>query len=204
MLAPATPHLAEEFWNKLGRDDILAKLVMPILETDSNDTRVLAFENYIKEIISSGRNLRSLAERHSENEITKVVFQTSPEWKNNLASEEIRLHQDGFDFKEKGQSHVKSLEVFKDDSTRGEVFQTWNSITMGKKKTRGRIHTWLEGERALISAGFNEVEAIRDNSDFIASSLEVESVDVYIAGEAEDVGGKAGISFPLEPGIAFV
>jgi hypothetical protein len=176
---------------------------MPILHTESNDIRVLALENYLKEIISSGRNLRTLAERHSENEITKVVIQTSPEWKNDLASEAIRLHQEGFDFKG-GQSHVKSLEAFKDESTRGEVFQIWNSITMGGKKTRGRIHTWLEGERTLISERIDEVEIIKQNSDFIASSLEVESVEVYTAGEAEDVGGKARISFPLAPGIAFV
>jgi leucyl-tRNA synthetase len=204
MLAPATPHIAEEFWNKVGRDDILAKFVMPIIETDHSDIRVLALENYIKEIISSGRNLRTLAERHSDNEITKVVIQTSPKWKNDLASEAISLLKDDFDFKENGQSHVKSLEAFKDESTRGEVFQTWNSITIGGKKTRGRIHTWLDGERELIFEGINEAEVIRDNSDFIASALEVESVEVYVAGEDEDVGGKARISFPLEPGIAFV
>ena len=204
MLAPATPHIAEEFWRKVGHADILAKLVMPILEPNPSDTLVLALENFIKKIISSGRNLRTLAERHSDNEITKVVIQTSPQWKKDLASEAIKLHKDDFDFKEKGQSHVKSLEAFKDESTRGEVFQTWNSITIGGKKTRGRIHTWLDGEREIISKGINEAEVIKDNSDFIASALEVESVEVYVAGEGEDVGGKSRISFPLEPGIAFV
>ena len=204
MLAPATPHIAEEFWRKVGHADILAKLVMPILEPDTSDTLVLALENFIKKIISSGRNLRTLAERHSDNEITKVVIQTSPQWKKDLASEAIRLHKDDFDFKEKGQSHVKSLEAFNDDSTRGEVFQTCNSITIGGKKTRGRIHTWLDGEREIISKGINEAEVIKNNSDFIASALEVESVEVYVAGEGEDVGGKSRISFPLEPGIAFV
>jgi leucyl-tRNA synthetase len=204
MLAPATPHIAEEFWKKLGREDLLAKFVIPILQHDSNDIRVLALESYIKEIISSGRNLRALAERHSNNEITRVVIQTSPEWKSDLASEAISLHKAGFDFKEKGQSHVKSLAAFKDESTRGEVFQTWNTITVGGKKTRGKIHTWLEGGRTLISEGINEVEVIKENSDFIASALEVDSVEVFSVGEAEDVGGKARISFPLEPGIAFV
>ena len=204
MIAPATPHIAEEFWKKIGHEEIIAKFVMPILDANPSDVRVLALENYIKEILSSGRNLRTLAERHSEAEITKVVIQISPEWKRDLASEAISLHQRGFDFKEKGQSHVKSLEAFKDESTRGEVFQAWNSITIGGKKTRGRIHTWLEGEKELISARVNEVEVIKDNSDFIATSLGVDTVEVFIAGEAEDVGGKARISFPLEPGIAFV
>ena len=204
MLAPATPHIAEEFWKKLGREDLLAKFVIPVLQHDSNDVRVLALENYIKEIISSGRNLRALAERYSDNKISRVVIQTSPAWKSDLASEAIGLHEAGFDFKEKGQSHVKSLEAFKDESTRGEVFQTWNSITIGGKKTRGRIHTWLEGERALISEEINEVEVIKENSDFIASALGVDSIEVHSVGESEDVGGKARFAFPLEPGIAFV
>ena len=71
--------------------------------------------------ISTTRNdffdviLRTLAERHSDNEITKVVIQTSPGWKNDLASEAISLYKDGFDFKEKGMSHVKSLDAFKDE-----------------------------------------------------------------------------------------
>ena len=197
MLAPATPHIAEEFWKKLGREDLLAKFVIPVLQHDSNDVRVLALENYIKEIISSGRNVRALAERYSDNEITRVVIQTSPAWKSDLASEAISLHEAGFDFKEKGQSHVKSLEAFKDESTRGEVFQTWNSITIGGKKTRGRIHTWLEGERALISEEINEVEVIKENSDFIASALGVDSIEVHSVGESEDVGGKSRFAVPL-------
>ena len=49
-------------------------------------------------------------------------------------------------------------------------------------------------DRGIISA----------NSDFIGSALGVENVEAYRVGEGEDVGGKARISFPLEPGIAFL
>ena len=45
---------------------------------------------------------------------------------------------------------------------------------------------------------------ISDNSDFIASALGVEKVEAYRVGEGEDIGGKARMSFPLEPGIAFL
>ena len=204
MLAPATPHIAEEFWKKLGGENLLAQFEMPILQTDSKDIRVLAIENYIKQIISSGRNLKTLAERHSENQISRVVIQTSPAWKSDLAIEAISLDKEGFNFKEKGHNHVKSLDAFKDESTRGEVFQTWNTITIGSKKTRGRIHTWSDGERAIISDGINESEIIMQNSDFIASALDVDTIEAYSVGESEDVGGKASFSFPLEPGIAFV
>ena len=203
MLAPATPHVAEEFWDKLGGDGLLAKFVLPDLEEKQDDLVVTAVEDYIKEIISSGRNLRTLAERHSEKEISKVVIQTSPSWKSELALEAIRLQDQGFDFKKEGQAHVKSLEIFNNEKIRGEVFQTWSAITTGSKNRRGRIHTWSDGEKKILSQTFNETGVISANSDFIANALEVDYLEVYQVGEGADIGGKAKISFPLEPGIAF-
>lgn len=203
MLAPATPHIAEEFWKKIGGKELIAVLEIPEINIESDDLHILAEEEYVKNIISSSRNLKTLAERHSEKGISSVVIQTSPKWKLDLASEAISLHSLEFDFKGNGQEHLKSLEIFKEESTRGEVFQTWNSITIGGKKTRGKLYTWSEGERYLLSEGIDEVGIISANSDFIASALGVEDVEAYTAGAAEDVGGKAKMAFPLEPGIAF-
>ena len=158
----------------------------------------------MKNIISSARNLKTLAERHLNKPISSVVIQTSPIWKSNLASEAIRLQHSEFDFKANGQDHVKSLEIFNEAKIRGDVFNTWNSIIVGGKKTRGKIYTWSDGSRHLLSEGIDELGIISDNSDFIASSLGVDKVEAYRVGEGEDVGGKARISFPLEPGIAFL
>ena len=204
MMAPATPHIAEEFWNKLGMDDLLAKLVMPDTGINPEDTRVISIENYIRQIISTGRNLKSLAERHSEGDITRAIIQTSPVWKSELAIEAIGLNSEGFDFKSQGTEHVRSMDIFNDDRIRTELFQTWSSITMGSKKKRGKVHLWSEGERDLILSRIDESEVIIENSEFIASSLGVDSLESYSAGEGEDVGGKAKVSFPLEPGIAFL
>tara|TARA_Y100000588_G_scaffold350093_1_gene400993 strand:+ start:2124 stop:4979 length:2856 start_codon:yes stop_codon:yes gene_type:complete len=204
MLAPATPHIAEEFWKKLGRDGLLAMFEIPVLEDKNDDLFVKAVENYIKETISSGRNLRKLAERHSEEEITHAVIQTSPGWKSDLALEAVSLQAQGFDFKSEGQAHVKSLEIFKNQKMRGDVFQTWAAITMGSKNRRGRVHTWSDGEKELLSRRINETDVINENSGFLASALEVDSIEAYEVGDGEDVGGKARLSFPLEPGIAFV
>lgn len=204
MLAPATPHIAEEFWNKFGGKDLLAALEIPTLSIESDDLHILAEEEYVKNVISSARNLRTLAERHSKKPISRVVIQTSPIWKSDLASEAIKLHISEFDFKANGQEHVKSLEIFNEESIRGEIFHSWHSITVGGKKTRGKIYTWSDGSRYLLSEGIDELGIISANSDFIASVLGVENVEAYRVGEGEDVGGKARISFPLEPGIAFL
>ena len=105
---------------------------------------------------------------------------------------------------EKGNEHLKSLDVFNNEKIRGEVFQTWSSFTTGSKKKRGRIHTWSDGEKSMIKMEIDETKVIDVNSGFIASELGVESVEAYGAGQGEDVGGKAKLASPLEPGIAFV
>ena len=74
---------------------------------------------------------------------------------------------------------------------------------VGQKKRRGRVHTWGEQEKALVSSKYDEQKFILDNAKFIATALEIENVDVYRAGEGEDVAGKARSSIPLEPGIAW-
>ena len=81
--------------------------------------------------------------------------------------------------------------------------QFWRAIVVGQKKRRGRIYTWGEQESALGSTDFDEVEFLMRNSSFISSALEIEIVEVYQAGNGEDVAGKARSRLPLEPGIAW-
>jgi len=205
MLAPATPHIAEEFWHSAGGEGMLATHSLDdSVESSQEDAGILAREAYLKELISSGRGLRELAERHAVAEITRVVIQTSPTWKEELARESIRLDLEEFDFKAQGMDHLKSMEIFSDEQMRGEVMQTWMALTMGSKKKRGRIHTWSQGEKQLIMSAIDEASTINTNSEFIAQALGVNSVEAYPAGEGEDVAGKAKFAFPLEPGIAFL
>ena len=66
------------------------------------------------------------------------------------------------------------------------------------------MHSWSDGERALVSGDLDETAIIAANSDFISTALGVTSLEVYPVGEGEDVAGKASVAFPLEPGIAFL
>ncbi len=206
MLAPATPHLAEEFWDSLGRDGLLAsKTLSDLSDLSSKDwSHTLAMEEYLRELIDSARNIKILAQKHSEKPLTKMVIQTSPLWKSELASDAIEMSLSDFDFKAKGQDYLKNLPIFSNESLRGEIFQTWMSMTSGTKKKRGRINTWSYGQKTLLRNGFDESSMINMNSSFIANSLGIENVESYRVGEGEDVAGKARVSFPLEPGIAFL
>jgi len=204
MLAPATPHIAEELWHQMGGQRLLAEHVLPDITDSQADAPVLARETYLRNVIASARNLRGLAERYTEGRISRAVIQTAPTWKSELARDAILLDSEGFDFMARGQAHVQSLTIFENEALRGEIFQTWMALTTGTKKKRGRVHSWSDGEKALISCGLDETEVLMANAEFLATALGVESIEVYAVGDGEDVAEKARHSFPLDPGIAFL
>ena len=205
MLYPATPHLAEEMWEMLGNKTMLAQTSLNLspIQNDS-DAIVMGQEEYLKRVIDRARSVRELAERHTEGTLSAVIIQTANDWKAILASQAIQMHNDDFDFKAGGNKFLQAQKCFQDESTKGDVMQFWRALVVGQKKRRGRIYTWGEQELALLSSSeFDEVDFISNNADFIASTLGIESVEVYRAGEGEDVAGKARTSLPLEPGIAW-
>ena len=206
MLYPATPHLAEEMWKMLGNDTMLA-LTKLDLETNSpapaEDRIVLGQEEYLRRVIDRARSVRELAERHTEGDFSAVIIQTAQEWKANLASQAVRMHADDFDFKQGGNKFLQTQQCFQDELTKGDVMQYWRTIVVGQKKRRGRIYTWGEQERALVSSEYDEIKFLAQNSAFIGAALGIENVEVYRAGDGEDVAGKARTSIPLEPGIAW-
>ncbi|HJM18498.1 MAG TPA: leucine--tRNA ligase [Candidatus Thalassarchaeaceae archaeon] len=204
MLAPATPHIAEELWDNIGGDEMLATHKMQLFDDDSLDQAVIFGEIYLRNLISSSRNLKSLAERHSDSKITSATIQTSPIWKYELARKALELAKLGSDFKIEGQSFLKSLEIFSNETLRGEIFHTWSILTTGSKKKRGRVHSWSDAEKALILSDFDEADFIDSNSQFITDALDLTSIKVYSVGDGDDIGGKAKLSFPLDPGIAFL
>ena len=64
MIAPATPHIAEELWMKIGGHGILSRKELNPTDALSEDKTLLAEENYLKSVIDTSRNLLTLAQRH--------------------------------------------------------------------------------------------------------------------------------------------
>ena len=216
MIYPVTPHLAEE-WNQIiGENTLLAESTFPFADRSptweeltttpsvGDDIITLAAESTLRNLIDNARNVKGLAERHTESTITKLVIQTSPEWKIKLMREAIELHLENYDFMKEGQAFIQSHSLFQDEKIRGEVMQYWRMLTIGSKKSRGRVFTLTEGERNLIMSGFNESKYILDAVGFIAEAIDVEEVIVYAAGTGDDIAGKARFAIPLQPGLAFL
>jgi hypothetical protein len=71
------------------------------------------------------------------------------------------------------------------------------------KRVRKQLFKWSPDEKAMLRADIDEVATITAAAEFIAAELSVDSVQVWTAGEGDDVGDKARFAFPLEPGIAY-
>lgn len=203
MLYPATPHFAEHWWAALGHDSMLAQSVIGEIDDDAQDGLVLAEEQYLRDVVDRVRNVRELAERHADGPLETAVIQTTPAWKQDLAVSAVRMHGEDFDFKQGGNKFLQTQRIFHDEAMRGDVMQLWRYLVVGHKKRRGRIHTYTDGERELIQGGFDEATFLARNIAFIRQALKVDTVEIYVAGEGEDVAGKAKSSLPLEPGTAW-
>ena len=204
MIAPVTPHIAEELWMKIGGHDMLSKKELNPTGAKLNDNTLLAEENYLKSVIDTSRNLLTLAQKHSDSPLQNMVIQTAASWAQELACVAVSLSRQDFNFHEHGMDHIKSHTVFTSSENKGQVMQMWSTITRGSKKKRGKIQTWTDEEKALVSIPDKEIHILENNRQFIATSLGINQVEVYEAGSGEDVGGKAGFALPLEPGLAFV
>ena len=204
MIAPATPHIAEELWRDLGGENMIAGSILEVEEISQNDEEEIAMEKYLRSVIDTSRNLMSLAAKHTDKPLSRLVIQTSSSWAQKLANDAISLADGGFDFQKSGINYLKEHSAFISSNDKGLVMQTWASLTIGNKKRRGKIQTWTEEDKFLISVDGLEADILRDNSAFISDALGIEKVEVYEAGTGIDVGGKAKFAIPLEPGIAFV
>ena len=204
MLYPATPHMAEEWNSYLGNKITLAETIIDDPHVDEDDVLILAEEGALKNLIDSARNVKGLAERHSEKPVSRLVIQTTPDWKRDLLIEALDLADSEFDFMREGAAFIQQHAVFADEAKRGEVMQYWRTLTIGSKKTRGRVFTLRDSEKALIRSKHDETASIEAAISFIADAIDIKSIEVYVAGEGEDISGKARFAAPLLPGLAFL
>ena len=78
----------------------------------------------------------------------------------------------------------------------GPVMAAW-------KKMLPKVFKWSPEERTLILSELDETDLLMSISEFLGQQIGVEEVDVRIAGEGEDIGGRASFAMPLAPSIVF-
>ncbi len=195
MLAPATPHLAEEMWSWLGNDDLLAMTTMTITDSEDEDERYLLTEVYLQLVLDQARHVKRLAERKGSTPMTSLVFQTSSDLPKHLTRFAIEYESKGGDLRG-AMGEVMRLPETQDDGVRKQVPQIW-------KKIVDRHYKRTPEERRMIVIDLDEQAVLSQNAEFIAQELGLLEVSCWKAGDGEDVGGKAAVAAPLQPALAF-
>lgn len=197
IIHPATPHFAEDIWQHLGQDGLVAAARLTLREeAHEGDSSVLASEAFVQNVLDQGRQMKELAERHLEGPATSVTIQCAEPWKGELCRIGMQLQEEGYDMKQ-ALKVIMTRPFAHDAEIRKQVPAAW-------KRVLKQLYRWSPDEKAVLRAALDEVEIIQSAADFIRGELGVEELRVQVAGEGEDVGGKARFAFPSEPGIAYL
>lgn len=202
MMAPVTPHLAEELWQVAGGKGLVAAANVDFAEdgeageASGDSLKLLAGEVYLLSLLDQARQMKGLAEGHIEGDISSMTIQCAEEWKGELVRFAIQLQESGFVMK-------KAMgEVMQQPFAQVEGVKPLVAGVM--KRVMKQLFNWSPAYKEMLCAVVDEVGVLTDAADFIAADIGVESVTIQTAGEGEDVGGKAKFAFPAEPGIAFL
>jgi len=196
LLSVSTPHLAEEWWRRLGNDTLIADTVYSPLEqlTDLEQSS-LDNEYVMRNILENARKVKSIAERHLDGPATTLTLTISPEWKRSLATMASEYIGNGGNVKsfmgELKQSKLAELE------NSGEVFGFWG------KKMLPQIFKWDDKSKLLISGSMDELELLSKRKDFIKSELKLDDVIVISSEDSDDQSGRINSAMPLSPAIIY-
>ena len=172
LMAPFTPHIAEELWEKLGGEGFvsLTKWPEPVPEW-WNETIELE-ESYIKGLIDDIKEIISVA--RLENARRAYIY-TAEEWKWRVAE----LVAEKRDFKASMSGVMKDPEMRK------------------RGKEVSKLIQKLIKDRAFDFKRIDEEKALKQAKDFIESEIGLE----IIINPDEDKGGKKRQAMPMKPAV---
>jgi len=196
MISIATPHLAEDWWEIIGGENLIAQQEFTTNdEISSEEQRLLDEEEYLREVLENARKIKTIAERHLENAAEKAILVTSPDWKNKLASSAIEFIQAGGN--PKGfVAKLAQMDITQGER-KGEIMGFWG------KRMLPQVFKWSDEQKRWILSGLDEVSALEKRCDFITQELGLSSVSVVEGESSEDSTGKSGAAMPLAPAVVF-
>jgi len=198
MLQISTPHLAEDWWAMSGREGLLAgHVISEDFGMEDGDEAILLEEQYLRSFLEQARSVREMALRHMDGEPSEMVVQTAPDWKHDMARTGLEVQASGESIKT-AFGLLQSRSYWDDDEIRAQVGDLW------KRKMLPQLFRWNPSQKAMIASGLDEATVLAGSAGFICAELGLSALSVHVAGEGEDVGGKARFAFPLEPGVAFI
>jgi leucyl-tRNA synthetase len=172
LMAPFTPHISEELWEKLGEEGFVSLAPWPEPVPEWWNETVEAEEEFVKSLIEDIKEIITVAK--IENPKRAYIY-TAPEWKWKV----VEVVAEKKDFKSAMSELMKDPEMRKHGKEVSKLIQR------------------LIKERAFEVKRIDEEKALREAKDFIEKELGIE----IIINAEEDKGGKKKAAMPLKPAV---
>ena len=196
LVSVSTPHLAEEWWQTIGKEGLVCGTEMKQLPSITNSEQTaLDCETLLRSVLDSARRIKDVAERHLDGPAQSATIVVSPTWKRMMAVEALEYLEQGGSPK-KFVAHLSQMDIAQGDR-KGEIIGYWG------KKMLPQVFKWDDASRILLRSSLDEVEAISTRASFIAEELGLQSVHVVLGESPEDNTGRSGGSLPLAPAIVY-
>ncbi|MFQ5553056.1 MAG: leucine--tRNA ligase, partial [Thermoplasmata archaeon] len=91
LLAPYAPHVAEEIWQALGKEELILNAPYPEASEEAVDSKAEAMEEYLKDVLDDVRQILKATRIAAK----RVVFYTAPPWKRTVYETAARLYAEG-------------------------------------------------------------------------------------------------------------
>ncbi len=180
LLAPFTPHIAEELWHE-WEEGYITQGRLPETNEEAISEKAEAEEEYLKDVRDDIRQILNVADVQGD----EIYIYVSPQWKEEALN--VLLENP-----EKGMGVMSEL-VDELDADPSEISSFVQEMVQ-KVKEKGEKRTW--------KVDMNEKKILKNGKEFLESVLEG-NVHVYEEGEKgiHDPEGRADKSIPRRPAI---
>lgn len=193
MISVATPHLAEDWWEMMGNQDLIAARTFPYPdEISADEISALEDEAYLRSFLEQARKVAKVAAKHIGGEPTSATVHISRPWKRNLAIAGISHVESGENIKMFA-GKISDLE-FVTSENKGEIMGFWG------KRMLPQIFKWSDEEKSMICGSLDEGAVLSAASNFICADLGLGSIEIESG--IVDVG-RSSAAIPLAPSIVY-
>ncbi|NHV45248.1 MAG: leucine--tRNA ligase [Candidatus Verstraetearchaeota archaeon] len=188
LLAPFTPHLCEELWEKYGNNNFISIEKWPEIDKSLIDIKLEASEEYLRNVINDTSEIIKITEIKP----SKIYYCVAPKWKWDIYLKVIQLIEEGIDPKLIIREIMKDKEI----RTKGEAIVKFINSILSLIISMPKDY-----RRRILNIGIiNEAEILK--TDFISRYF---NAQVYVGEAFEEVPKKKiEQAIPMRPAIYIV
>ncbi len=179
LLAPFTPHICEEIWEEIGKDNLVTKSEWPSSNEEKIDKDVKKTQKYVKNVISDIREISEIVGDYEEIEIV-----VAEDWKRDLFKDLRSVVDERKDFGDAMQHLIK------DRKNKSNMIKNYLQAYLDSP---GDLPPEIDEEK--------EIETLEENKDYLNREF---NAQIKIVSEEDSSDKKANRSEPGKPAIIMI